>query len=55
MMDICDKCGAQALFKAEKIDGAALMFCGHHYHDYHEALTQQGFITTAIQEELEPA
>ncbi len=59
--DRCDSCGAQAFVTYERIDGAELMFCGHHGNQYSTALGAQGFILTQqdnilpAPEELTPA
>lgn len=42
-LDRCDRCGAQAKYAAKKDDNA-LMFCGHHYTEYADSLSAQGFV-----------
>lgn len=36
--DRCDRCGAQALVRAQLRTGGALLFCGHHWADHEDAL-----------------
>jgi hypothetical protein len=51
--DRCDSCSAQAVVEVRRGD-QRLMFCGHHYHQHHAALTAQGF-EPVEEEELTPA
>lgn len=52
--DRCDGCGARAVVEVVHVEAGHLMFCGHHYHKLHQALTAQGF-NPVEEEELTPA
>lgn len=43
-MDRCDSCGAQAQARVVNIYTFDLQFCGHHMHQYGDALDKQGFV-----------
>ncbi len=36
--DRCDRCGAQAHFRATMVSGAELLFCSHHGREYEAGL-----------------
>lgn len=52
-MDRCDSCGAQALVKAEGVNGE-LLFCGHHYVKNEEALRGWAFTIVDEREKINP-
>lgn len=38
--DRCDGCGAQAYVRVELVDGAELLFCGHHARQHEDKLRE---------------
>ena len=51
--DRCDRCGSQALAKAEKGDLEPLLFCQNHKKRYEDALIAQGFVVLFDNETFE--
>lgn len=47
-VDRCDRCGAQAYFRATLLNGGELLFCGHHGKEYAEKLKS---VSAQIQDE----
>lgn len=41
-VDRCDRCSARAVVETEMQGGSALLWCGHHFDSFHEALTSFG-------------
>jgi len=39
-LDRCDRCGAQAYVQVELVEGAELLFCGHHARQYEDKLRE---------------
>jgi hypothetical protein len=49
--DRCDKCGAQALVKAEGI-GGEIFFCGHHFRAAEEKILAWAFMIVDEREKV---
>jgi len=42
--DRCDRCGAQAYFRATLLTGGELLFCAHHAKEHRPALEANGAV-----------
>lgn len=51
--DRCDKCGAQALVKAEGV-GGEIFFCGHHYAKNELKLQAWAFVVVDERDKINP-
>ena len=49
-LDRCDRCGAQAYVQVELVEGAELLFCGHHARQYEVKLRE---VAIAIHDETD--
>ena len=52
-MDRCDRCGAQAFFRAVLINGE-LLFCAHHGREYGEKLSLSAILIEDRSGEINP-
>jgi hypothetical protein len=53
-LDRCDRCGAQAYVQVELIEGAELLFCGHHARQYEDKLREVAILILDETERLAP-
>ena len=47
--DLCDRCPARAVVESAKLPGGSLLWCGHHFAIYEDALAAFG-ATTLVDE-----
>jgi len=54
-LDRCDRCGAQAYVQVHLIEGAELVFCGHHARQYEDKLREVAILIHDETDRLVPA
>ena len=55
VLDRCDRCGAQAYVQVEFVEGAELLFCGHHARQYEDKLRELAILILDETDRLVPA
>jgi hypothetical protein len=53
-LDRCDRCGAQAYVQVELVEGAELLFCGHHARQYEDKLREVAILILDETDRLVP-
>lgn len=53
-MDRCDRCGAQAYYRAHKAGLEPLLFCNHHHREHEDKLLEQYWTIESDQMQSDP-